>query len=190
MHPARLLVANGGCLPGRCMNGRKPCCCHSTRRRLLRFGQYAAAVRSTAHTRRDGGLRSALAKALVVSRCCSTGAPRRSNACRGPPSAFTTARGKWRDRPIDAILSLPLLQSMRLDLISYYPWGADFCDPRRNSPNRGYRVEPIMIHRHRRTSWANGRRHVDNDRVLLPAGAFCQMLALSLRRIICDLNGR
>jgi hypothetical protein len=193
MPPARFLVANSRCLPRRRMSSRNPCPWRVAAirhwRRFLRFGRYAAAVKSTADKRHDGV--PILAKALVVLRCCSLGAPWRSSACRGPPSVFAVeCAGRIARSPHRC---LPLcFDSTICAFISVVPLFMEgrFCDPRPNSPN-----SKVSVSSHRDPSaqaYPWGRRHgqhrADNDRVLSLVRAPCQVLAGSLGRIICDLR--
>jgi hypothetical protein len=160
-------------------------------RRLLCFRRYAAAVRSTAHTPHDGGLHSVLGPGagrfatLFDRRTLAIQRPAEIRPQRSPRNA----RGEWRDRPSIRPSLAWVPQSMRLYLILYYSWEADW------GPSTKFAKQRVSVSSHHDTSAQayllgrrHGRGHVDNNRVLSPAGAFCQILAGSLGRIICELR--
>jgi hypothetical protein len=154
IQPARFLMANNRCLPGlRHAPWRVLAIQHW--RRLLRFGRYTAAFRSTAHTRRMECRTRYWPKPPSPCDVVSPGVPRRSAASRGSPSVFAMERA-GADGAIAPLMPPKfalVLQSVRLYLSCHYscatiPGRQPLCDPRRNSPNRGCRCRDIMTRRH------------------------------------------
>src|SRR5215467_8876042 len=97
-----------------------------------------------------------------------------------------TARGGWHDRPIAMRPSLAstAIHAFISDVLLFLGSRFATLDEIRQTA----RVSVSSHHGTSAQAYLLGRRHVDNDRVLSPAGAFCQILARSLGRIICALR--
>jgi hypothetical protein len=125
IQPAGFLMANNRCLPGlRHAPWRVLAIQHW--RRLLRFGRYTAAFRSTAHTRPMECRTRYWPKPPSPCDVVSPGVPRRSAASRGPPSVFAMERA-GADGAIAPLMPPKfalVLQSVRLYLSYHYSWKA------------------------------------------------------------------